>query len=182
VVYFSTAESGESKVFAKNLCENSINSFLCGEFTRNLARSSGSLSGVPETFRGLRRSRRVFPKACQDLWEAVGYSRKPARIPAKPSGDFEAFQEFKQDPALYMNWMACKETFCFFFHESFPEVPVPRHDHHESFPEVPASRHDYHESLPGFPGSRRYYNESLPEIEATRRYQKLYLPPIPLKG
>jgi hypothetical protein len=43
-----------------------------GKTTRRLPRTSGSLSGVPETFPELRGSRRVFPKACHDFGEAVG--------------------------------------------------------------------------------------------------------------
>jgi hypothetical protein len=78
--------------------------------------------------------------------------------------EFEATNPFFQQYIIYILRLIA------FFHESFPELPAPRHDDHESLPELPGRRHDHHETLPGFQGSCRYYNESLPEVQGGDLY------------
>ena len=60
----------------------------------NLPQTSGSLSGIPETFPGLPAPFPMFRKPSPEFWEPFGYSRNLPRTSGKLSGKKTAIYTF----------------------------------------------------------------------------------------
>jgi hypothetical protein len=66
-----------------------------------------------------------YPKACPNFGEAVGCSRKLARVSGKPSGVPESLRGIEAALALNMNFMAYREIFCFFLRKTCQDFQQP---------------------------------------------------------
>jgi hypothetical protein len=111
----------------------------------------------------------MIPKACRNFRDGTGIMPKASQDSCQGTGIVpEASQKSGRIMQLLGDFTLIILRLITFFHESFPQLPVPRHDDHETFPGFLPSHRYYNESLPGFLGSRRYYNESLPEVEAAK--------------